>query len=42
MWNSAYMHKRIISDFTKAQQIKRVTFISSKVVYSKKHPTYHV
>ena len=41
MWNFAYVLKADFS-FYKNSTIQTVTFISSKVVYFKKHLTYQV
>ena len=37
MWNFAYTQKKIISASIKTLQIRFFTFVSSKVVYFKKH-----
>ena len=39
MWNFAYTPKRIISAFMK---FYKITFISSKIAYLKKHLAYKV
>ena len=43
MWNSAYMHNRIISAVMKILYTNQTfAFMSSKVVYVKKHLAYQV